>query len=68
MQDHRQFVAFRQLKLRVQHPFLLVELRIVTIQIQSYLPYRHHLLYTLFQRLLQLVQGIIVMMFNHNRM
>ena len=68
MQDHRQFVPLRQLKLRFQHPLLLVELRIVAIQIQSNLTYRHQLLWALIQHLLQLVQAVITMLFNNNGM
>ena len=66
MQDHRQFVTLRQLKLRFQQPLLLIELRIVPIKIQPNLAYRHQLLRALIQRLLQLLQTVIAMLFNNN--
>lgn len=49
MQDHRQLIRFRQLKLLLKKALLLIKLRIVAIEIQPDLADRHQLTRPLLQ-------------------
>ncbi|MNZ67048.1 hypothetical protein D3C78_852830 [compost metagenome] len=61
-------MVFGQFQLCIQDRLLAFKLRIVTIQIQTDLPYRHQFLAFGSQFALKRLNVLVQMLFNHNRM